>query len=170
MDNLAHTLAGLAFAEAGLRRKTAFGATTLAIAANLPDIDVLIYTVGDGIDALAFRRGWTHGVLAMLVLPLALAGLVFLWSRVREPRPGAPPMNWRWLVALCAIGVWSHPLLDLFNTYGVRLLMPFSNRWFYGDTLFIIDPISGCGFCSWRGSSPHDGVVRRGLRAWRSLS
>jgi inner membrane protein len=33
----------------------------------------------------------------------------------------------------------SHPLLDLLNTYGVRLLMPFSNRWFYGDALFIID-------------------------------
>jgi len=26
------------------------------------------------------------------------------------------------------------------NTYGIRLLMPFDERWFYGDTLFIIDP------------------------------
>ncbi len=26
------------------------------------------------------------------------------------------------------------------NTYGVRLLMPFDERWFYGDSLFIIDP------------------------------
>jgi inner membrane protein len=33
----------------------------------------------------------------------------------------------------------SHPLLDLLNTYGVRWLMPFSSRWYYGDTLFIID-------------------------------
>jgi inner membrane protein len=31
-------------------------------------------------------------------------------------------------------------LLDLTNTYGVRLLEPLSNRWFYGDTLFIMDP------------------------------
>ena len=26
------------------------------------------------------------------------------------------------------------------NTYGVRLLEPLSHRWFYGDTLFIVDP------------------------------
>ncbi len=140
MDNLAHTLAGLAIAEAGLRRKTALGATTLAIAANLPDVDALIYLVGDGIDALAFRRGWTHGVLAMIVLPLLLAACMRGVARLRRPRPGEQPMSWRWLVILSAIGIWSHPLLDLLNTYGVRLLMPFSNRWFYGDALFIIDP------------------------------
>ena len=34
----------------------------------------------------------------------------------------------------------SHVALDLLNNYGVRLLMPFSNRWFYGDAVFIIDP------------------------------
>jgi inner membrane protein len=43
------------------------------------------------------------------------------------------------LVGLSAIGVVSHPLLDLLNTYGVRWLMPFSNQWYYGDTLFIVD-------------------------------
>jgi inner membrane protein len=139
MDNPAHTLAGLALAEAGLRRKTALGATTLAIAANLSDIDAAIYFVGDGVDALAFRRGWTHGLLAMLVLPLVLAVCMWRVSRRRTARSG-PTASWRWLIALSAIGVWSHPLLDLLNTYGVRLLMPFSGRWFYGDTLFIIDP------------------------------
>ena len=140
MDNLAHTLAGLAIAEAGLRRKTALGATTLAIAANLPDVDAFIYFVGDGIDALAFRRGWTHGVLAMVVLPLLLAAGMRGVTRLRRPRAGSPTAPWRWLIILSAVGVWSHPLLDLLNTYGVRLLMPFSNRWFYGDALFIVDP------------------------------
>lgn len=140
MDNLAHTLAGLAIAEAGLRRKTAFGATTLAIAANLPDVDAFIYLFGDSVDALAFRRGWTHGVLAMVVLPLLLAACMRGVVRLRNGRDHAPPAEWRWLIALSAIGVWSHPLLDLLNTYGVRLLMPFSGRWFYGDALFIIDP------------------------------
>ena len=139
MDNLAHTLAGLAIAEAGLRRKTALGATTLAIAANLPDIDAFIYFFGDGIDALAFRRGWTHGILAMVVLPLLLAAVMRGVSRLRRSRSEMPAVHWRWLIVLSAVGVWSHPLLDLLNTYGVRLLMPFSNRWFYGDALFIID-------------------------------
>jgi inner membrane protein len=26
------------------------------------------------------------------------------------------------------------------NNYGIRLLMPFDGRWFYGDALFIVDP------------------------------
>lgn len=142
MDNLAHTLVGVALADAGLKRRTALGTATLAIGANLPDVDVFIYLFGDGLDALVFRRGWTHGVLAMVVLPFALAGVMLAWDRlVRRRRQGEarhPVRGW-WLVALATAGIWSHPLLDLLNTYGVRLLMPFSSRWFYGDTLFIID-------------------------------
>jgi inner membrane protein len=156
MDNLAHTLAGLAIGEAGLRRKTAFGATTLAIAANLPDIDAIILPIGDGGDALAFRRGWTHGILAMLVLPPLLALCMRGVSRLRKMRRESPTASWRWLIVLSTIGVWSHPLLDLLNTYGVRLLMPFSGRWFYGDALFIIDPwlwlalLAGVVMSRWR--------------------
>ena len=44
------------------------------------------------------------------------------------------------VLLLAAVAVWSHPVLDTLNTYGVRWLMPFSGRWFYGDTLFIVDP------------------------------
>ena len=59
------------------------------------------------------------------------------------------------LLLACFLGTLSHPLLDLMNTYGVRLLEPLSHRWFYGDTLFIVDPwiwialIIGLEF-SWR--------------------
>ncbi len=34
--------------------------------------------------------------------------------------------------------------MDWLNSYGVRLLMPFSNRWFYGDALYIVDPVPVC--------------------------
>jgi inner membrane protein len=40
---------------------------------------------------------------------------------------------------LAYIGTLSHPALDWLNSYGIRLLEPFSSRWFAGDTLFIID-------------------------------
>jgi inner membrane protein len=30
--------------------------------------------------------------------------------------------------------------MDFLNSYGVRLLMPLSERWFYGDALYIVDP------------------------------
>ena len=34
----------------------------------------------------------------------------------------------------------THPLLDYTNSYGLRPFLPFSDRWFYGDSVSIIDP------------------------------
>jgi inner membrane protein len=142
MDNIAHTLAGLALAETGLKRRTALGTATLAIAANLPDVDAITYFFNVGLDPLVVRRGWTHGPIAMLVLPIVLTMAMIGWDRAFGDKPGRrhTPVNTGWLFVLALIGVLSHPLLDLMNTYGVRLLMPFSHRWFYGDALFIVDP------------------------------
>jgi inner membrane protein len=144
MDNVCHTLVGAALAEAGLKRRTALGAATLMIGANFPDIDALAVPLGRGVD---FRRGWTHGVLALLVLPFVLTGIMLLWDRwvrarrplragVEQPRAAVP----RELLTLAAISILTHPTLDWMNEYGMRWLMPFSGRWSYGDTLFIIDP------------------------------
>ncbi len=157
MDNLAHTLAGAALAKAGLDRRTPLAMPTLLIAANLPDIDVLAY-LRDPLFALTFRRGWTHGVLAMAILPVALAGAMAAWDRMVRLRwrPHATPAVPRELVLVSLVGVLSHPLLDLLNTYGVRLLMPFSGKWFFGDTLFIVDPwlwamlAAGTGVSIWQ--------------------
>ncbi len=140
MDNLAHSLAAAALGEAGLKKKTGLGMATLVIAANLPDVDAFGLFFGEN---LAWRRGWTHGPIAMLLLPPLLVCAVVLFDRwqVREGRrpKERPPLDIGWLLALAYIGWLSHPLLDFMNTYGIRLLMPFSERWFYGDVLFIID-------------------------------
>jgi inner membrane protein len=140
LDNLAHGLAGAALGEAGLKKKTGLGMATLIIAANLPDVDALGLLFGEN---LAWRRGWTHGPIAMLVLPPLLVGAMVLFDRWQARRNARPaerlPIHVGWLLALAYIGWASHPLLDFMNTYGIRLLMPFSERWFYGDTLFIID-------------------------------
>jgi inner membrane protein len=135
MDNICHTLVGAAVGRAGLARGSRLEAVTLMVAANLPDIDVAVFATD--IPSVAFRRGWTHGVLAQAVLPLMLAGVVHLVAR-RQGR--GTQHGFLWLAVLSYIGVFSHVGLDLLNNYGVRLLMPFSPRWFYGDTLFIIDP------------------------------
>ena len=75
---------------------------------------------------------------AALPVLLALAG----WGigKLLRPHPVKGTASWRGLLLLAAIGVWSHPLLDLLNVYGIRLLMPFSGHWFKADALFIIDP------------------------------
>lgn len=135
MDNVCHTLVGAALAEAGLKRRTALGAATLMIAANFPDIDVIAVPLGH---SLGFRRGITHGVPALIVLPLVLTFIMLGWHRWR--RKGGDSAHTRQLLLLSAIGILTHPFLDWMNTYGMRWLMPLSGTWWYADTLFIIDP------------------------------
>jgi len=130
----------------------------LLIGANLPDVDVVSYAWGETA-ALSFRRGWTHGVLALAVWPLLLTGGLILWDRWRSRSPAVarPPLRPWALLGIAGLAVLSHPLLDTLNVYGVRWLAPFSDRWYYGDTLFIVDPwlwlILGVG--AWLGARQH---------------
>jgi len=140
MDPLAHTLVGACLAETRLRRWTPLALPALLLGANAPDIDAVTMFM-DGDLALGFRRGWTHGVLALAVLPVllwaSLLGCDALLRRFRPDRPRVQPLP---LAALCVLGVWTHPVLDWLNVYGMRWLMPFDGRWFYGDALFIVEP------------------------------
>jgi len=139
LDPIAHTLVGASLAQTGLGRKTLYGSAALIIGANLPDVDAATMLVGLD-DSLFWRRGWTHGIPALVVLPLLLTGLFVGWRRLRNRAPEGPPLRPATLLCLSTIAVASHPTLDWMNNYGMRWLMPFRNEWFYGDTLFIIDP------------------------------
>jgi inner membrane protein len=138
MDNVCHTLVGAACGEAGLKQRTRFGNAALMIAANLPDLDVLVFATD--VPSVAFRRGWTHGTLAQMLLPVLLTATIAAIDRFTPGRAGAQRVRVGWLLLCSYIGVLSHVMLDWLNSYGVRLLMPFDGMWFYGDTLFIIDP------------------------------
>ena len=145
MDPITHTMTGAVMARAGLdgAGKLPLAATTLMLAANAPDIDIFVMFLGS-YAGLAFRRGWTHGPVAMAVLPILLTGLMLAWDRLvrRRGERGASraPVAVGATLLIASIGVWSHPALDWLNTYGIRLLMPFRDDWFYGDAVFIIDP------------------------------
>jgi inner membrane protein len=114
---------------------------TVIVGANLPDVDVISYAWGETA-AFEFRRGITHGIPALVVLPLLLAGAMMLVGQLSRRGRGtaAAAGDFKWLLALSAISVASHPILDFLNVYGVRWLMPFDNTWFYGDILYIADP------------------------------
>ena len=141
MDPVTHTLAGASLAQTRLGRMSAFATPTLILGANAPDLDAIAMLIDRDL-SLWLRRGWTHGVLAVAVLPLLLTGLMCLVDRgIARWRGTAPRARPGRLLLLAYIAVASHPTLDWLNTYGVRFLMPFDGRWFYGDALFIIDPL-----------------------------
>jgi len=143
MDNITHSLVGALIGQAGLKRKTGLAMPALIIGANLPDVDAACLFWLDGVEHLGFRRGITHGPIAWVLLPLLLAVILLgfdRWQAKRGTRPtDRAPVNFKWLFLLSFIACLTHPALDWLNVYGVRLLEPFSSRWFYGDTLFIID-------------------------------
>lgn len=142
MDNLAHSLAGWALGQTGLKKKSRKGLAALILGANAPDIDVFFWWVPWG--PLCTHRGFTHSFLGgWLILPLGLAALLWLLDRW-QVRRGATfksglDMHFGWLLALAYIGCFTHPLLDWQTSYAVQLLSPFSDLWFHNSTLFIID-------------------------------
>ncbi len=139
MDPLTHTLVGASLAATRLGRTTRLAAPALVVGANLPDVDVLSYFAGSDA-ALAFRRGWTHGPAALVVLPAVLAALLWAWGRRRGGAADGRPLAAGRLAGLCYLSCLTHPALDWLNTYGMRWGMPWSARWFYGDAVYIMDP------------------------------
>lgn len=140
MDNLTHSLIGLAAAKAGLE-KLSPGATPLCLmVANIPDADVVTLIWGRW-TYLHHHRGITHSIAGSITLALMLP-LVFYFvdKLIASIRKRAPVIRLRGLLIASLLVTATHPFMDWTNNYGVRPLLPWSSRWFYADFVFIIDP------------------------------
>jgi inner membrane protein len=141
MDNLTHTLTGLALAQTGLKRRTRYATWALVVGSNLPDIDAVSRFWGSA-EYLKYHRGITHSILGAAVLAGLLAAVIYaLGKRASPPRPGQPALNARALALLCLLALEGHVLMDFTNSYGVRLFLPFSGHWYAWDIMFIVDPL-----------------------------
>jgi len=124
MDNITHSLTGLALARLGLNRIAPRATLLLILSANVPDLDIVCLTRGQ----LAYfeaHRGYTH---SLICLPLMAGLCVLITAGIHREK-----QRWTRTFLLCCLGVGSHLLLDWTNSYGVRLLVPFSSRWFHSD-------------------------------------
>ena len=137
MDNLTHSLVAAVMGRMGLKRMSPRAMPAMIIAANLPDIDSFV-AGAIGCEPIAEHRGFTHGPLGIVLMALLAVAIMLGWERLRPGKEG--PIKLGGLFIAAYLAALSHPLLDLMNTYGTRVLDPFSNRWFYADTLFIMDP------------------------------
>jgi inner membrane protein len=139
MDNLAHSLVGLTAAKAGLEKLSPYATTVCVISANLADADFISLFLGDRWTLLQSHRGITHSIVGTVGIGLLVPAVFLLIERVwlRERKPRIRPLG---LVLASLIAASTHPLLDWTNNYGVRPLLPWNPRWFYGDLVFIVDP------------------------------
>ncbi|MFZ9886985.1 MAG: metal-dependent hydrolase [Myxococcota bacterium] len=132
MDSITQAVLGAAIGQAGYRHRLGRRALLFgAVCGTLPDLDVVAGLAGEWA-SLLHHRGPSHSVL---VLPL-VAPLVGTLGYRLSGRRGA----WRdwWQLAFWAL--ITHPLLDVFTSYGTQLLSPLSDRRFALDGLSIIDP------------------------------
>jgi inner membrane protein len=130
MDNLTHSLTGLALARVGLNRFSPHATALLVLSANAPDADIIALSRGT-LFYFEQHRGYTHTLLGLPFIALLTVVVVAAVFRKRLP--------WRNAWLLCCLGVASHLLLDWTNSYGVRPLLPFSSRWFYLDLNSLYD-------------------------------
>jgi inner membrane protein len=130
MDPLTHTAAGLFLSRVGLKRWTPLATPIVLLSANAPDIDIVTLT-GGPLSYLHYHRHLTHSLLAMPVVALLTVVLV----RVA----GRKTVHWTGAFFAALVAVATHLLLDLTNTYGIRLFLPFSENWLRLDLINVFD-------------------------------
>jgi inner membrane protein len=151
VDNVTHALAGLLLAEVAISARRHQGRelsgsarsavrVASALANNLNDADSLYARHWAGkLGYLLHHRGHTHTLPVGVMLGALVFALVSLGLRFWATKPLTRSERGTLLV-LCLLGPFVHIAMDFSNNYGVHPFWPFDDRWFYGDTLFIIEP------------------------------
>jgi inner membrane protein len=141
MDNLTHSLVGLTAAKAGLERLSPYATIVCLTSANVADADFVSLLFGDRWTLLQHHRGITHSIVGTIAIGFLIPVLALAVERAgtamgrRKPR-----IRFGGLLLASLVAAATHPVLDWTNNYGVRPLLPWSGRWFYGDLVFIVDP------------------------------
>ncbi len=141
MDNLAHSLVGLTSAKAGLERLSPYATIVCLASANAADADFVTLFFGDRWTLLQHHRGITHSIVGTITIGLLIPTLAFVCERIAAKlRNYQARIRFGGLLIASLVAAATHPLMDWTNNYGVRPLLPWSGRWFYGDLVFIVDP------------------------------
>jgi inner membrane protein len=143
VDNVTHSLFGYALGRAvplagadGQRVRSAL-VWSGVVASNLPDLDILAQPFAhDGkLTYLVHHRGYTHTWAAALTLGVLAGAACARLAGVAQASARRTVM----LFAACACLL--HIACDALNDYGVHPFSPFYDRWFYGDSMSIIEPL-----------------------------
>ena len=146
MDNITHTITGVALSQAGLKR---FGLGTyptwlLILGANGPDIDVFAGFGGNGARYLQVHRAATHSFVGAPLVAITCAAVIWLFHRKYRRTSGrtsskVEPYPWLNSFLLALAGVLSHVAMDFVTPYGTRLFWPFSSARLAWDIYPVVD-------------------------------
>ncbi|MEQ8625891.1 MAG: metal-dependent hydrolase [Vicingaceae bacterium] len=135
MDSLTQIILGGAVGEAVLGKKVGNKAVLWgAVGGTIPDLDTIPGQFLDTVSRLEIHRGFSHSIVfALLMAPL----LGFLIHKLYRKKKEA---NWWGWTQLFFWAIFTHPLLDIFTTWGTQLFWPLDWR-IAIQSVFVIDPI-----------------------------
>ncbi|WP_299899382.1 metal-dependent hydrolase [uncultured Aquimarina sp.] len=134
MDSLTQIVLGAAVGEAVIGRKVGNKAMLWgAIAGTIPDLDVIAKWFFDPVTANELHRGFSHSILFSVLMAPILGWLVSKIYRNKEA-------DWKDWTKLMFLGLFTHPILDAFTTWGTQLFWPFGNRLAFNN-IFVVDPL-----------------------------
>jgi inner membrane protein len=158
MDNLTHSVVGLglgALIDRSLaaepdqdRRRTRSRMLLIVgcLASNFPDLDLVLTPLLERpLGYLLHHRGHTHTLVGALLEAGLLLALLTLWPAARRLQQVSAPARYGALLATCA-GLLLHVGMDSLNVYGVHPFWPFDPNWYYGDLVFIVEPVFWIAF------------------------
>ncbi|GAA0872835.1 metal-dependent hydrolase [Gangjinia marincola] len=134
MDSLTQIVLGAAVGEAVLGHKIGNKALLYgAIAGTIPDLDVAANYFTDKITATEIHRGFSHSIFFSILMAPALGWLTSKLERKQH-------LLWKPWAWLFFWGLFTHPLLDAFTTWGTQLFWPLDTR-IAINSIFVIDPL-----------------------------
>ena len=150
MDNITHSLIGAAFGEAFYQVAKTKGSAkensrpvfylVSILANNFPDLDLLYrFLDPSSLGYLLHHRGHTHTFIWLWPQLLLMLLIVGVYAKAKDHEFISKEKLW--LIFTAAAGLHLHIGMDYLNSYGVHPLHPFNNEWFYGDRIFIIEPL-----------------------------
>ncbi len=141
MDSLTQIILGAAVGEAVLGKKIGNKAMLYgAIAGTIPDMDIFASYFTDTVTALEFHRGFTHSIFFSVCF-----APIFGWLISQIERSSIA--SWKDWSLLMFWGLFTHPILDSFTTWGTKLLWPLEIRLAFKN-IFVIDPLYTLPFLS----------------------
>lgn len=134
MDSLTQIVLGAAVGEVVLGRKVGNKAMLYgAIAGTIPDLDVLTSYFMDTVTATEWHRGFSHSIFFSILFAPVFGWLVWKLNSKED----ASWKDWSWLMFW---GLFTHPILDAFTTWGTQLFWPLKIRLAF-QSVFVIDPL-----------------------------
>ena len=104
-----------------------------AVAGTIPDLDVIANFFVDNVTANELHRGFSHSILFSILMAPIFGWIIAKLYKNEEA-------DWKDWSRLMFWGLFTHPILDAFTTWGTQLFWPFDYKVAFNN-IFVADPL-----------------------------